>query len=315
MQMFINGTSYDATNAMGFTYVVDYLVVSGQGSKTYSSTAFNYDVVGMNGTMAVPTSQATITAWVDGNTLYWNSNFSLTLVVTATAKAGADSSYSGFALYDYTSGYRTVKLAPDFTPFILSNVVDLAAGAQYVDTGVPVSSGIIGFVRNRFDQGGNLSRSFYSTSNVNGQWRLTFGANANAFPIRLYVFANKLPPIPSNGFYIYRDGNMVWHNNCLPLDLKWITTQYVESTTPIAVTTGVTAFMYQPQDPSYPLYGFERFMCSGCGILNGRWRTSNTEVYQATMVNVPTIPRGWVVGTKVAYIDCVPYDTYYPYSL
>lgn len=317
MQMFIEGTSFDATNAMGFTYVIDHLVVNGSGTKTYATAGFDFAVTAMNNTLANNEQNNTITASVSGNTLSWNTTIPLRLVVTATAKSGASSSYAGFALYHYPSGVRTVKLAPDFTPFVLSKVIDIEAGARTIDTGVPVGAGIIVFIRNRNNQGGNLSRSFFTQVESGGTYRLQF-ANAaqNQYPTRVYIFSKVLPPNPSAGFYMYRDGVMVWHNNCMPLDAKFITQSYMESDQPLAVTTGITSFMYIPQDPSYPNYGYQNYTCSGAGIgTNGKWRTNSTEVYQSTLGSVSLTIRPWVVGTKVMYIDCAPYDQYYKYSL
>ena len=317
MQMFIEGTSFDAANSMGFTYVIDHIVVNGVGSKTYSTLGFNLDVTAMNNTLANNEQNNTITASVSGNTLSWNTTVPLRLMVTATAKTGADTAYAGFALYQYPADVKTVKLAPDFTPFVLTNVIDIEPGARTVDTGVPVGSGIMVFMRNRNNEGGALSRSFFNQIESGGTYQLQFAnAGQNQYPTRAYVFSKVLPPIPAAGFYMYRDGVMVWHNNCLPLDAKFITQSYMESDRPMAVTTGITGFMYIPQDPANPNYGFSNYLCSGAGIAsNGKWRTNNTEVYQSTLGSVSLTVKSWVVGTRVMYIDCDPYDNYYRQSL
>ncbi|MCV2510138.1 hypothetical protein RKT74_13235 [Leclercia pneumoniae] len=317
MQMFIEGTSFDAANSMGFTYVIDHIVVNGSGSKTYSTSGFNLGVTAMNNTLANNEKSNTITASVSGNTLSWNTTVPLRLMVTATAKTGADTDYAGFALYEYPSGVRTVKLAPDFTPFVLTNVINIEAGARTVDTGVPVGAGIMVFMRNRNNQGGNMSRSFFNQIESGGTYRMQFSsAGQNQYPTRAYIFSKVLPSSPAEGFYIYRDGAMVWHNNCLPLDAKFITQSYMESDRPLAVTTGITGFMYIPQDPAFPTYGFHNFLCSGAGIAtNGKWRTNSTEVYQSTLGTASLTLTPWVVGTRVMYIDCDPYDTYYKQSL
>ncbi|MGQ9453095.1 hypothetical protein [Leclercia adecarboxylata] len=317
MQMFIEGTSFDATNAMGFTYVIDHIVVTGAGSKTYSTSGFNLDVTAMNNTLANNEQNNTITASVSGNTLSWNTTVPLRLMVTATAKTGADTGYAGFALYEYPAGVKTVKLAPDFTPYVLVNVIDIEAGARTVDTGVPVGAGIMVFMRNRNNEGGALSRSLFNQIESGGTYQLQFAnAGQNQYPTRAYIFSKVLPPVPAAGFYMYRDGVMVWHNNCLPLDAKFITQSYMESDRPLAVTTGITSFMYIPQDPANPSYGFSNYTCSGAGIAsNGKWRTNSTEVYQSTLGSISLTVKPWVVGTRIMYIDCDPYDSYYRQSL
>jgi len=317
MQMFIEGTSFDATNSMGFTYVIDNITVNGSGSKTYSTPGFDLAVTGINNTLANNEKNNTITASISGNTLTWNTTIPLRLMVTATAKTGADTSYSGFALYQYPSDVRTVKLAPDFTPFVLANVIDIEAGARTVDTGVPVGSGLMVFIRNRNNQGGALSRSFFTQIETGPTYQLQFAnSGQNQYPTRAYIFSKVLPPMPSAGFYMYRDGAMVWHSNCLPLDAKFITQSYMESDRPLAVTTGITSFMYIPQDPANPDYGFSNYTCAGAGIAsNGKWRTNNTEVYQSTLGSVSRTIKPWVVGLKIMYIDCDIYDTYYTQSL
>ncbi|MBJ8684426.1 hypothetical protein [Citrobacter koseri] len=317
MQMFIEGTSFDAANAMSFTYVIDFLTVSGTGSKTYNTSGFDLSVVGMNSTLAPTNTQSTIDASISGTTLTWNTDVPLRLVVTATARQGANSGYSGFALYTYPNNQRTIKLAPDFTPFVLSAVINIEPGARTVDTGVAVGDGVIIFMRNRNNQGGACSRSHFTLLEP-GTYKMQFTAAANnQFPTRAYVFSRKLPPTPKNGFYLYKDGVMVWHSNCLPLDAKFINQSYVESDYPLAVTTGITNFIYIPQDPTVPEYGFQNYGCSGAGIgTNGKWRTNNTEVYQSFLGNVGIpLPKGWVVGTRVMYIECSNYDNYYTYSL
>lgn len=215
--MFIEGTGFDATNSMGFTYVIDHLVVNGSGSKAYSAPGFDLAVTAMNNTLANNEQNNTITASVSGSTLTWNTTVPLRLMVTATAKTGADTTYAGFALYQYPSGVKTVKLAPDFTPFVLANVIDIEAGARTVDTGVPVGTGIMVFMRNRNYEGGALSRSFFNQIESGGTYQLQFAnAGQNQYPSRAYIFSKVLPPMPAAGFYMYRDGVMVWHNNCLP---------------------------------------------------------------------------------------------------
>lgn len=316
MQMFINGTSFDAANAMSFVYVIDHLTVSGKGSKTYNTTGFDLSVVGMNNNIAPTNKQSIVTASISGTTLSWDTDVPIRLTITATAKQGADSAYSGFAIYSYPNQQKTVKLAPDFTPFILNAVIDIEAGVRTVDTGVPVGSGVIVFIRNRNNEGGSCSRSHF-TLLESGTYKMQFTATANnQFPTRAYVFSRKLPPAPKNGFYLYKDGEMVWHSNCLPLDAKLINSNYIESDDPLAVTTGITSYVYLPQDPSYPTYGFQNYGCSGAGIgKNGKWRTNNAEIYQSFLGNVGSVPYGWVVGTKIMYIECSNYDNYYTYSL
>lgn len=317
MQMFIEGTSFDAANSMGFTYVIDHIVVNGVGSKTYLTSGFNLDVTAMNNTLANNSQSNTIAASISGNTLSWNTTIPLRLMVTATAKTGADTSYAGFALYQYQAGVKTVKLAPDFTPFVLTNVIDIEPGARTVDTGVRVGAGIMVFMRNRNNQGGALSRSFFNQIESGGTYQLQFAnAGQNQFPTRAYIFSNVLPPLPAAGFYMYRDGGMVWHSNCLPLDAKFITQSYMESDRPLAVTTGITSFMYLPMDPANPSYGYSNYNCSGAGIAsNGKWRTNNAEVYQSTLGSVGLSIKSWIVGVKVMYIDCDPYDNYFRQSL
>lgn len=317
MQMFIEGTSFDAANSMEFTYVIDHIVVNGSGSKTYSTHGFDLAVTAMNNTLANNEQNNTITASVYGSTLSWNTTVPLRLMITATAKTGADTAYSGFALYDYPSGVRTVKLAPDFTPFVLTNVIDMEAGARTVDTGVSVGAGIMVFIRNRNNQGGNLSRSFFNQIESSGTYRMQFvNSGQNQYPTRAYIFSKVLPGSPNMGFFMYRDGVMVWHNNCLPLHAKFITQSYMESDSPLAVTTGITGFIYIPQDPSYPQYGYQNYLCSGAGLApNGKWRTNSTEIYQSTLGSVSMTIKSWMVGVRVMYIDCAPYDQYYKFSL
>ncbi|XDK20884.1 Hypothetical protein ABZS17I87_01199 [Kosakonia cowanii] len=57
------------------------------------------------------------------------------------------------------------------------------------------------------------------------------------------MFSNILANIPDYGFYLYRDGQMVWHSNCLPLQVIPLTNGDITSDTPLAVSSSVTALL------------------------------------------------------------------------
>lgn len=318
MQTFINGTGFDAINSMAVNYVMDVIDISGTGSKSYPvGCTYQANLMIETAVSALPTNNPYQVS-VAGNVVSWNVATSVRLVVLATPNTGRESDYFGFSLYSYDgNGNRTIKLAPDFTPFCLVAVIDVPPGGQFIQTQIPVSQKIVTFHRLP-NADGRLSTSVYSVVNSGGFHAFSFNAaGITQTGCRVYVFSNYLVNIPTHGFFLYRDGVMVWHSNCLPLNMGMLTGD-ISSSVPLAVTPGVTSLIYIPADPVYPTSGgYLNINCSAAGYKNGAWQAVIANVFSSRIISAQEAAavRPWAIRGYVGYIDCSIYDQYYPYAL
>lgn len=318
-QTFIKGTSFDVLNSMSFNFIADITTVSGAGSKTYSFPGFTLSAALMNTFSAVGTDARSYTVSVSGQTISWNVANACKMMVTATPSSGADSGlYFGFSLYDYSTSPRTFKIAPDFTPYNLVQIIDLTpAYNQVLQTNIPVSVPMIAFHRatnNSYDH------VWWNEINQNGYWALQFRGNTGLFamqPCRIYLFAKLLINTPNWGFFLYRPGTteMAWHSNCLPLKMSILNGGTVTSSVPLASTNGVTSCLFQPSDPSFPSVGTQWFECASAGMnSSGAYAATANDRYQQTSYNGSVRPPTWVAGT-IGFIECNFYDAYYRQAL
>jgi len=318
MQAFIQGTSFDAINSMAVNYVMDVLDISGSGSKAYpAGCTYQANLMIETAVSALPTNNP-YQVNVAGNVVSWNVATPVRLVVLATPNPGRDSDYFGFSLYTYdANGNKTVKLAPDFVPFCLVDVIDVPPGGQLIQTRIPVSQKIVTFHRLP-NADGRLSTSVYSVVNSGGYHAFSFNASGiTQTGCRIYVFSNYLVNIPDWGFFVYRDGTLVWHSNCLPLNMGLMTGD-MSSATPLAVTPGVTSLIFIPGDPSAPTSGgYLNTSCSAAGYRNGTWQAVIANVFSSRIISSQEAAsvKPWAIRGYVGYIDCSIYDQYYPYAL
>jgi hypothetical protein len=319
LQTFIKGTSFDVLASMSFNFVVDITTISGAGSKTYSYPNFVISAALMNTFSAVGTDARSYNVSVSGQTVSWNVANTCKIMVTATPAPGSDSSkYFGFTLYDNSTKPRTLKLAPDFTPYNLVQVIDLTpAYNQVLQTSIPASVPMIAFHRatnNSYDH------VWWNEINQNGYWALQFRGNTGLFPMqpcRIYLFAKMLVNIPNWGFFLYNGGadKMVWHSNCLPLRMSILNGGTITSSVPLASTNGVTSCLFQPSDPSFPSVGTQWFECASGGMNSaGNYAATANDRYQQTAYNGNSRPPTWVAGT-IGYTECNYYDAYYRQAL
>jgi len=312
MQTFIQGTSFDAINSMAVNYVLDVIAISGSGSKTYQ-TGVSLSYTLMNTFIGSQTEARSYIVDINGSTVSWSVPNGCMLVVYAEPNTGTVDDSFGFQLFQYINGQMTVKLSPNFVPYCLVQVIDIPAGQRTVQTNVPASNGFMAF--HRYMTPGRLDLCWWQQTTQNGMHALNFPtAASNQTGCRAYIFSNYLVNIPEWGFFVYRNGVLVWHSNCLPLKIIKPDSRF--SDTPVAVSAGVMSHMYQPLDPSYPV-GYSNFTCSGAGFRDGQYEFSVTEVFQSTYISNPdegSRMKTWVVG-GVGVIDCAAYDQYYKYAL
>lgn len=315
-QAFIQGTSYDVLNSMSYNFVVDIVTISGAGSKTYSYPGFVLSAALMNTFSSPGTSSRNYNVSASGQTVSWNVSNSCRMVVTATPVSGASSNlYFGFSYYDYSTSPPTFKIAPDFTPYNLCQVIDLTPGYnQVLQTSIPSSVPMVAFHRatnNSYDH------VWWEETTQNGYWALKFRPNTglNAMqPCRIYIFAKMMINAPNWGFFLYRNGSMVWHSNCLPLKMTVLNGGTVTSSQPLAVTNCVTGCLFQPMDPSFPGNGTQWFNCASAGRDGGNYAATTLDRYMQVQVSGNSPPPSWVAGI-VAYTECSAYDAYYRQAL
>jgi hypothetical protein len=316
-QAFIKGTSFDVLNAMSYNFIADIGNISGSGSKTYSLPGFNLSAALMNTFSSVGVDARSYNISVSGQTVSWNVSNTCKMMVTATPAVGAGSSlYFGFTLYDYSTNPPTFKIAPDFTPYNLVQVIDLTpAYNQVLQTNIPASVPMVAFHRatnNSFDH------VWWIEGTQNGYWAFTFRGNTglNAMqPCRIYLFAKILVNAPNWGFFLYRNGSIVWHNNCLPLKMNILNGGTITGGGPLAVTNSVTGCLFQQSDPAFPGIGTQWFECASAGRdSNGIYSATSNDRYAQNQVSGSVRPPTWVAGT-IGYIDTTYYDQYYIQSL
>lgn len=312
-QSFIEGTSFDVLNAMSYNFVVDFKNVSGNGSSTYNFPGFTLSAV-LTNTTFVGNADNNYSVSVSGQTVRWSSPRTSRLIVTATP-SGAGINDFGFTLYDYDAGYRRFKIAPSFTPYNLVQVIDITPSYNQVcQTRLPASQPMIAFHRSTIS---SLDHVMYSEITQNGYWAFRFRGNTglNAMtPCRIYIFSKLMINAPTHGFFLYENGVMVWHSNCLPLNLKLVPNGYVSSNVPVAVSSGLTGVKFIPRDPTFPGWGTQVFELSGAGIENGKYVVSLADRYQEIQVNGQGAPPSFSVAT-MPYIETNVYDAYFKQAL
>ncbi|WP_312836957.1 hypothetical protein [Pantoea sp.] len=316
-QAFIKGTSFDVLNSMSYNFVADITSVSGSGSITYSLPGFVLSASLINTYNSQGTDARSYQVSVSGQTVSWNVANACKMLVTATPDVSAASKmYFGFSLYDYSTSPRTFKIAPDFTPYNLVQVIDITPGYDQVfQTNIPASVPMIAFHR---ALGNNYDHVWWNEIQQNGYWALQFRGNTGLFPMqtcRIYLFAKYLVNTPGWGFFLYRNGALVWHNNCLPLNMTVLNGGTVTSSHPLAVTNGVTGCFFLSSDPAFPGIGTQWFNCASGGMdTSGNYAVTTLDRYQQAQVTGSSRPNQWSAGT-VAYTDCYFYDAYYRQAL
>ena len=317
-QAFLKGTSFDVLNSMSFNFIADIKYVSGNGSTTYSLPGFTLSAALMNTYSGQGTSGDSYTVSVSGQTVTWNVKNTSKLIVTATPTAGADSGmYFGFSMYDYSTNPRTFKIAPDFTPYNLAQVIDVSpAYDQIFQTNIPASVPIMAFHR---ATGSTYDHVWWTEINQNGYWAFKFRSNTglNAMQAcRIYIFAKLLINNPVWGFFLYKNGSMVWHNNCLPLKMNILNGGTVTSAAqPLAISNGVTSARAIQTDPSVPGTYTTWYECASAGRdSSGNYAATTLDRYFQNIIPSPSLPPSWVAGT-VGYIECDIYDAYYRQAL
>lgn len=314
-QVPIKGTSFDVLNSMAFNYVADSFWASGSGSRTYPSLNVTYEAVILNSFSGSDNNDRNYNITVSGNTVSWNMPNIVRMLVIATPNIGANSNYGGFAYYEYPNGQRTVKLAPDFLPFNLVQVIDIGAGNGDLETVVPLGKGIIAFHRG-LDMGVNrLDQMIFEY--VEGNGRHVLRVTNNPTGGRIYVFSNMLVNIPGSGFYMYRDGQMIWHSNCLPLNVRKIPNGRLDSDQPLACPSNVCGSIKIQTDPKFQV-GYDNRQCASAGYSNGRWRVDIADTFFSRFIENEDAFRNlkpWFLGGYPAYIETNIYDQYYRAAL
>lgn len=315
-QAFIKGTSYDVLNSMGYNFVVEVLNISGTGSKTYNLPGFNLAVSLLGSRTTQGSSVIQYNASVSGQTVSW-SGIDSTSRLIVFASANSTINYFGFSLNDYTSNPATFKLAPNFTPFNLVQVIDLTPGFnQLVQTVVPAGQACIIFHRSL--GGSGFNHVWWQETTSNGKQAIRFRPNFGAAmgQTRLYIFAKMMVNTPTHGFFLYAPGTstVVWHSNCLPLNM--VSSGITGSSTPVATTSGVSIVVSLPYDPAFPNTGQTRYNCFSAGMnSNGTYSTTASDIYAVADYQTPTgVPPAFVQGPPGSIRTDI-YDRYYRLAL
>jgi hypothetical protein len=311
---YINGTTFDAINAMAFNFVVDIPSISGSGSKTYNYPGFSISAAILGGRTAAGASQITYSVSVSGQTVSWSGvDIASKLIVTATATS--ISNYAGFVLNDYSKSPPVFKIAPTFTPFNLAQVVDLTpAAGQVLQTNIPANQPFVAFHRSLASSGFN--HVWWTETTQNGFWALrfrpSFGSAMTA--TRIYIFSKLMLNVPPGGFFMYDNGAIVWHNNCLPLQMQ--IGAVTGSSVPLAITSGVSVVVSYPYDPTFPSTGDTRYNCYSAGLTaSGNYEASGADLYASVPYNTPSgLPPSYSCGPP-GVIQTSVYDTYYRLAL
>lgn len=304
-QTFINGTSFDATNSMAFNYIIDiFVITAGSGSRDYSAYPdSDFSVVCINDSLE---KDKTFTYSQSGTTLNWTSSFGMRMAVIATPVSGSKAKESmGFAYY----ADGKIKLTPSFTPMVLFQVLDVTAGLKVVQTNVPAGRKFLAFHRGTDTSGNSLDQVWWKETTQNGYIALNIDV-VNSTGFRLYVFSDIPVNPPDYGFFVYKNGAIVYHSNCLPLIVKvWDRQENangISSNSPMAVGPGVVSFISGGSAGTAQ----SSFICSSAGFsqsLNPPWRV--TAVIYTTNIGGNPQP-GWSVR-YIPYIDTAVYDQYY----
>lgn len=217
----------------------------------------------------------------------------------------------------------SLAMAPGFTPFVLVQVADLPTGAQDFATVVPEGNSFVAFHR-RADA--NLMDGvFWGQVKKDGYWNLRFPSSlSKQTTTRVYIFSNMIINPPNYGLYVYKDGNMVYHSNCLPLKMLTMdgTGMVGPSSSPLAVTSCITSQYSESYDAIKTYWGYTRssagYMPNNLSGLGDGWFVSGGDVYVENMNNIdehPNFKAGMWQVSKIAYIECSLYDQYYKQAL
>lgn len=315
-QTFIAGTSFDVFNDMPYNFIADIKNISGNGSTTYNLPGFTISAALIGNRTIVGTSTISYTVTVSGSTVTW-SNIDITskLVVTATPNAAVN--YFGFSVNDYSTTPPTFKMAPDFTPFCLCQVIDLTpTNNQVLQTNVPSSQPFTAFHRSLTATG--FDHVWWTETTQNGYWALKFrpALGTAMTSCRIYVFSRVLVNSPDWGFFLYTPGtkNMVWHSNCLPL--RMIIGTATNSSVPLAITSGISVIISYPNDPAFPNFGVTRYNCYSAGKnAQGTYDAAGGDIYaQLNYTTSNGVPPAFSQNPP-GYIQTNYYDAYYKQAL
>lgn len=314
---YINGTDYDAVNGMNYNFVVDVRAIGASGSVTYNYGGFTISACLVGGNVTSGSSQQTGTVTVSGQTVSWSGVVGPAPKIVVFATPTTIANYEGFVYNDYTKNPPVFKLAPPFTPMSLTQVIDLVPGYnQVVQTIVPYGQPFVAF--HRCMEGSGFNHVIWTEVNQNGYWSLQFRNLQNGslamLTTRVYIFSKVMVNVPNAGFFMYNNGAIVWHNNCLPLAMS---VGARNSASPLAITAGGSVLVNVPYDPTYPYQGQQRFNCYSAGISGGQYSASGADLYAVSEYNVPTtspVPPGSSMGPP-GVIDTAIYDTYYRQAL
>ncbi|HFE9025683.1 TPA: hypothetical protein ACGATF_004405 [Yersinia enterocolitica] len=139
---------------------------------------------------------------------------------------------AGFGM-QITRDDGVIFASPEFTPTVLVQVMDRTAdytgdvsAQHYYETIVPNTKKCFIFhkiLSTGSQQGASGGVLHYAEQGPNGFWRVhtTAGTAGLAHTIRFYVFSEFVANIPEWGIYFYKDGQLVYTGNCLPLDIKF----------------------------------------------------------------------------------------------
>ena len=315
---YINGTTYDAVNSMGYGFVVDIAVIPASGSKSYSYPGFTLTACLVGGSVTQGASQKTGSVAVSGQTVSWSGveGPSPKLIVFATATTIAN--YEGFVYNDYSKNPPVFKIAPAFTPLSLTQVINLTPGyGQILQTAVPYGSPFMAF--HRSTAGSGFDHVLWDEINQNGYWSLRFRAAAGGAismgPSRIYIFSKTMVNVPSGGFFMYQNGQVVWHNNCLPLVMT-VGQKTTGPNAPLAITAGGSVLVNYPWDPGNPNTGQQRFNCYSAGVdSQGNWTANGGDLYMTYNYSSPTGPPPGSSMGPPGVIETSIYDTYYRQAL
>jgi len=218
-----------------------------------------------------------------------------------------------------------LAIAPTFTPMVLVQVIDVTAGAGAITTVVPSSSPFMAFHRSMESSMDGINW-VVDTSGAYVVLNFT-SASMKSTSGRIYIFSNFVVNIPDYGLFIYNGGNVVYHNNCLPLKVSTISYSQTQitSSSPLAVCSCVTEVVeefYPDPDPYTAKFQVVERRRASAGYESGSYKAtfggvlSHVENLINHDIDPPTYPivNMWNVQT-IAYIECSLYDQYYKQAL
>ncbi|PPE61969.1 hypothetical protein F157LOC_00804 [Pectobacterium brasiliense] len=194
--------------------------------------------------------------------------------------------------------------SPSFTPYILTQVMDLPRNnGLLVDTVVDFTDEVMFFHRGL----NGYAFAAIQMQNNAGKLRLRiYLQGGEASTIRIYLFSRKIVKIPDYGLFFYKNGSVIFHDKCLPLFVKSI-----PNNTSISMN-GKFAFesryMHSDMNPDLGryYYTFWGVLCSPTNSRGGEvyfWDVSSAQGYFQS--HPPTL----------MYIETEIYDQYYQQAL